>query len=296
VTTPASIVILATGPLAIVEDLGRPGLAHLGVGHSGACDEPAHRLANRIVGNRESAATLEVTVGGLAVRFTHPTWLALTGASAPVRLAGRQASFFSPLFARAGSELHLGWSSTGVRSYLAVRGGIDTRPVLGSRATDLLANLGIEALRPGSVLPVGGDIDGPIAGLDVIPTRPIDADPVLEVLPAPRPDLFADGAVEELAASIWRVSPDSNRVGLRLDGPILQRALDTELPSEGVVTGAVQVPPSGQPIVLLADHPVTGGYPVIAVVRRSSLPTAAQVRTGQHLRFRITRPNGMSPR
>lgn len=295
-TSPATILILAPGPLTTVQDLGRPGLAHLGVGHSGACDESAHRLANRIVGNRESAATLEITVGGLAVRFSHPTWLALAGAPAPVSLAGRQAWFFAPLFAPAGAELRLGWSTTGVRSYLAVRGGIDVPPVLGSRATDLLANLGTAALRPGSVLPVGDDIDGPIAALDVVPTRSMDAEPVLEASPAPRSEFFADDALDDLEASTWRVSPDSNRVGLRLTGPKLHRALDSELPSEGLVTGAVQVPPSGQPIIMLADHPVTGGYPVIAIVRHASLPTAAQLRTGQRLRIRVVHTDGASPR
>lgn len=289
-TRPASILILASGPLTTVQDLGRPGLAHLGVGHSGACDEAAHRLANRIVGNRESAATLEITVGGLAVRFSRPTWLALAGAPAPVELAGRQASFFSPLYAPAGGEVRLGWSSAGVRSYLAVRGGVDAPQVLGSRATDLLANLGTEALRPGSVLPIGDEIGGPISTLGVVPTPPIDVAPILEALPAPRPELFADDALDMLEAATWRISPDSNRVGLRLAGPKLRRAMETELPSEGLVIGAVQVPPSGQPIVMLADHPVTGGYPVIAVLRHASLPAAAQLRTGQQLRFRVIRP------
>ncbi len=288
-TTRASVRVLAPGPLTTIQDLGRPGLAHLGVGHSGACDQPAHRLANRIVGNRESAATLEITVGGLAVRFSHPTWMALAGAPAPLTLAGRAQSFFCPLFGPAGSELRVGWSTTGARSYLAVRGGIDVARVLGSRSTDLLTRLGPAALRSGTVLPVGDEIDGPIPAIDLVPTQPIDSDAILNALPAPRPELFTAGALDLLGRATWSVSTDSDRAGIRLDGPRLHRAGDTELPSEGVVTGAIQVPPSGRPIVLLTDHPVTGGYPVIAILRHASLPTAAQLRVGQQLRFRLTR-------
>ena len=281
--------VLEPGPLTTVQDLGRAGLAHLGVGHSGACDRPAIRLANRIVGNRESAAALEVTIGGLAVRFSHGTWVAFTGAWAPLTVDGRAESFFGPVFAPAGGELRVGFSHEGMRSYLAVRGGVDVPPVLGSRSTDLLTGIGPSVLRAGDVVVVGDEMDGAVAAIDLVPTRAIDSEPVLELALGPRPEWFTTDAVEKLVDATWKVSQDSNRIGVRLIGPMLERAQLGELPSEGLVAGAIQIPPSGQPVLFLADHPVTGGYPVIAIRRAASLPAAAQLRLGQRLHFRVAR-------
>ncbi len=286
-TTRATMRVLESGPLTTVQDLGRAGLAHLGVGHSGACDQPAIRLANRIVGNRESAAALEVTIGGLALRFSHSTWVAFTGARAPLTVDGRAESFFGPVFAPAGGELRMGLSKEGMRSYLAVRGGVDVPPVLGSRSTDLLTSIGPLTLRAGDVVVVGDELDGTVAGIDLIPTRPIESEPVLELVLGPRPEWFAADALEKMVGATWEVSPDSNRIGVWLIGPSIGRAHLEELPSEGLVAGAIQVPPSGQPVLFLADHPVTGGYPVIAILRHASLPAAAQLRLGQRLHFRL---------
>ena len=277
------------GPLTTVQDLGRSGLAHLGVGHSGACDQLAIRLANRIVGNRESAAALEVTIGGLGLRFSHGTWVAFTGARAPLTVDGRAGSFFGPVFAPAGGELRVGLSKEGMRSYLAVRGGVDVRPVLGSRSTDLLNGIGPSVLRAGDVVVVGDEMDGPVAAIDLVPTRAIDSEPVLGLALEPRPEWFTADALEKLVDATWEVSRDSNRIGVRLIGPMLERAQLGELPSEGLVAGAIQIPPSGQPVLFLADHPVTGGYPVIAILRQASLPAAAQLRLGQRLHFRLAR-------
>lgn len=281
----ATLRIVDPGPLTTVQDLGRGGLAYLGVGHSGACDTPAIRAGNRIVGNDESAAALEVTLGGLVIRLSHPTWVALTGAPASVSIDGAAAAFFGPLFARAGTELRMGRPERGMRSYLAVRGGVAVPAVLGSRSTDILTGIGPPLLKRGDLLFLGDEVGGPVAGLDVVPTRPIDPEPVLQLVPGPRPEWFAADALERMLEATWQVSSDSNRVGVRLTGPAIRRAVLEELPSEGLVAGAVQIPPSGQPVLLLADHPVTGGYPVLAVLREASLAVAAQLRSGQRLHF-----------
>ncbi|MEU1390365.1 MULTISPECIES: biotin-dependent carboxyltransferase family protein [unclassified Nonomuraea] len=274
------IEVIAPGPYATVQDLGRPGLAHLGVPRSGAADAPSLRLANRLVGNREDAAGIEVTFGLARLRFHEGAWAALTGAPAQARMG-------VPFWVPPGGELRLGAPEWGLRTYVAVRGGIAVEPVLGSRSTDSLSGLGPEPLRAGALLPVGGFVAEEIS-VDLAPP-PGPAPAVLRVLAGPRDDWFVPGALEALCGGPYAVSQDSNRVGVRLHGPELTRARKGELPSEGMVTGAVQVPPSGQPIVFLADHPPTGGYPVIAVVRQADLPVAAQLRPGDEVRF-TTRP------
>ncbi|TDD23999.1 biotin-dependent carboxyltransferase family protein [Nonomuraea diastatica] len=307
------IEVLAPGPYATVQDLGRPGYAHLGVPHSGAADVPSLRLANRLVGNAERLAGIELTFGGAWLRFHDGGWAALAGAPVAVtiasggalggtldgkgrgpheavRRAGARAGMGVPFWVPAGAELRLGTPAWGLRTYLAVRGGIAAEPVLGSRSTDSLSGLGPEPLRAGALLPVGpargdtaaGTVTGIVADLAPLPgPRPA----VLRVMPGPRDDWFTPDAPQELCGGPYVVSQDSNRVGVRLSGPELVRAKEGELPSEGVVAGAVQVPPSGQPIVFLADHPPTGGYPVIAVVTTADLPVAAQLRPGDEVRF-----------
>ncbi|MGP3959050.1 biotin-dependent carboxyltransferase family protein [Nonomuraea sp. 3N208] len=279
------IEVLAPGPYATVQDLGRPGYAHLGVPHSGAADAASLRLANRLVGNAEGTAGIELTFGMARLRFRAGAWVALAGAAVPagpVQGAGMGVPFWVP----EGAELRLGMPEWGLRTYLAVRGGIAVEPVLGSRSTDSLSGLGPEPLRAGTLLPVGRP-EGVIS-VDLAPL-PEPRPAVLRVLPGPRDDWFAHEALEEMCARPYTVSQDSNRVGVRLRGPELARAKEGELPSEGMVAGAVQVPPSGQPIVFLADHPPTGGYPVIAVVRAADLAVAAQLRPGDEVRF-TTRP------
>jgi biotin-dependent carboxylase-like uncharacterized protein len=273
------IEILATGPLATVQDLGRPGHAALGVGASGAADRRSLRLANRLVGNPEGAAAIEVTFGGLAVRVHDRMIVALAGA--PCAGVAMQA----PMYLAPGAEVRLGAPESGLRTYLAVAGGIDAEPVLGSRATDTLAGLGPDPLRAGDRLAVGTHRGEP-PGVDVAAVAPPAADPVLRVLPGPRADWFGPDGLERLCARAWTVSPRSNRVGMRLDGEPLERSRAGELPSEGMVEGALQIPPDGRPVLLLADHPVTGGYPVIAVVEEDDIPLAAQARPGARIRFR----------
>jgi biotin-dependent carboxylase-like uncharacterized protein len=286
------IEVRAPGPYATVQDLGRRGYAHLGVPCSGAADEASLRLANRLVGNPEGAAGIELTYGGARLVFHAGAWVAVTGAPCPLSVrspdpvaAGGVGSGV-PFWVAAGSELRFGTPVWGLRTYLAVRGGVAVEPVLGSRSTDSLSGLGPPPLRQGTVLPVGSAGGLVEISVDLAPpARPRDA--VLRIVPGPRDDWFAPGAPAELCAEPYEVSQDSNRVGVRLRGRELARAREGELPSEGMVTGAVQVPPSGQPIVFLADHPPTGGYPVIGVVRTADLPIAAQLRPGDKVRFTV---------
>ena len=280
------IEVLRTGPLTTVQDLGRPGYAHLGVGTSGAADRPSLLLANRLVGNPEGRAVLETTFGGLAVRFAVGATLAVTGAPLSVRVDGREQGDNAPVHVAAGSVVELGVPMVGVRSYLAVRGGIHVPKVLGSRSTDLLAQLGPHRLGPGDRLPVGRG-RGRRPDVDHAVVRHLPDEPVLRVVPGPRVDWFTEAAWRALGSSVFEVSDRADRVGVRLVGPGLERARDGELLSEGLVEGAVQVPPDGHPVVFLADHPVTGGYPVIAVVHPADLPLAAQARPGGRLRFAL---------
>ncbi len=284
--------VLATGALALVEDLGRPGLAASGVGCSGAADRASLRLGNRLVANPEDAAAIEVVFGGLAVRAgqgnRRPLTVALTGAAAPADVDGTPVGHHALLTLRPGQVLRLATPPTGLRTYVAVRGGIAVRPVLGSRSTDVLAGLGPPALEPGHELPVGVEPAG-VPLLDVAPVAPPPGGTVLlRAMAGPRADRLTDLA--DLTCATWTASSRSDRVGMRLEGAKLERTGSGELPSEGMVRGALQVPPGGEPVLFLADHPVTGGYPVAAVVLDADVDRAAQVRPGQAVRFRLVPP------
>lgn len=275
-----SVTIVASGPLTTVQDEGRPGQAWLGVTRSGACDRASSRLANRLVGNLPDAAVLEVTMGGLRLRADTDVVVVTTGA----RCADAP-GHNGPLHLRAGDELVLPPPVAGLRTYVGLRGGIDLPPVLGSRSTDLLSGLGPAQLRDGDVLPLGVPCH-PLPGVDLAPVRePAATDLTVRASEGPRWSWFTAAAQDALSGSPYRVTGSSSRIGLRLDGRALERSERAELPSEGVVRGAVQVPPSGQPVLLLADHPVTGGYPVIAYVDDADVDRCAQLRPGQALSF-----------
>ncbi|WBB73583.1 biotin-dependent carboxyltransferase family protein [Micromonospora sp. WMMD1128] len=276
------IEVLRAGALTTVQDQGRPGWAHLGVPRSGALDPAALRLANRLVGNPEHAAGLEITLTGCALRLTRAVTVALTGAPADVQVGQRPGDVGRPLSLPAGAVLRVGPARAGVRTWLAVSGGIAVEPVLGSRSTDTLSGLGPPPLRDGDRLTLGTP-SGPPAPVDLTVTRPVPTELRLDVEPGPRQDWFTPAALDLLRRAAYTVAPDSNRVGARLAGAALPRAVAGELPSEGLVLGAVQVPPDGQPLVFLADHPTTGGYPVIAVVR--DVAPLAQARPGTTVRF-----------
>jgi biotin-dependent carboxylase-like uncharacterized protein len=280
-----AVTVLATGPLTTVQDAGRSGQAALGIGRSGACDRRSYRLANRLVGNPVDAAVLEVTFGGLALQAHRDLFVVTTGARCPGSFAHN-----APTLLRAGSGLRLGVPISGLRTYVGIRGGIAVEPVLGSRSTDVLSGLGPAVVSKGDVLPVG--VPGPpMPGVDIAAmAEPEHGELTVRMLPGPRRDWLADNAWATLTGQPYTVTSQSNRIGLRLDGLPLERTRTGELPSEGIVRGALQVPPSGRPVLFLADHPVTGGYPVVGYVADDDVDLCAQLRPGQTLWFRGTRP------
>jgi biotin-dependent carboxylase-like uncharacterized protein len=284
-----SVVVEDAGALTTVQDAGRPGLAHLGVPRSGWLDGPAARLANRLVGNDDDAAVLENLLGGLVLRCERALVVAVTGARVDVRVDGRQVDAAAGVHLRAGAVLSLGRPTWGLRSYVALAGGVDVPTELGSRSTDTLSGLGPDPLRAGDRVALGAPSGPPGAGEQVPPasTSPV----VLRCLPGPRADWCPSGLEGRLDAASYVAGNDSDRVGLRLEGEALARR-DGELPSEGVVLGAVQLPPDGQPVVFLNDHPTTGGYPVVAVVVGADLPRCAQVRPGDAVRLSPRRADG----
>jgi biotin-dependent carboxylase-like uncharacterized protein len=280
--------VVEPGLRSLVQDSGRLGWAHLGVSRSGAADRPAMALANRLVGNDQPAAVVEVTNGGLELWFDAPTWIAVTGAPLTVRVGSRARWTHEALAVGAEQAVRLEMPRRGLRSYLAVRGGVMVDPVLGSRSTDLMSGLGPAPLGSGDVLPVGTP-RGPVPVADVVaapvPAAP-DEDVVLPVLLGPRANWFGPEAVDLLIGERFEVTADSDRIGVRLAGPTLPRQIHEELVSEGVVEGSLQAPPGGRLTLFGPDHPVTGGYPVIAVVPSHALAPVAQLRPGQCVRFR----------
>lgn len=282
----AGLEVLETGPLALVEDLGRPGFGEYGVGPSGAADRGSLRRANRLVGNAEGEAAVEVTLGGLVFRARSDLILAVTGAPVPITVGGRAEPPNALIRVVCGQTVSLGFAEHGLRSYVAVRGGIDVPHVLGSRSSDVLADIGPPPVQAGTVLDVG-PASIPLPDTGIAPVAPVSAtDLSLRVIPGPRDDWFTPAAFDVLWSEPFTVEPDSNRIGLRLSGPELPRRIRHELPSEGVAVGSLQIPPSGRMTLFLADHPVTGGYPVIAVVASDDLDRAAQARPGQRMMFR----------
>jgi biotin-dependent carboxylase-like uncharacterized protein len=288
--------VIDPGPSTTVQDRGRAGHGHEGVPPSGALDGPAYARANRLVGNPAGAAGLETTLRGprVLVGGAGVLHLAVTGAPAPLWVDGRPAAIDAAVAVRSGAVVEIGACSSGVRSYVAFAGGLDVPETLGSRSTDVLSGLGPDVLAAGDRLAVGPP--GRVPAVDLAPASApgVGAAGVLEVVPGPRLDRLAPDAAAELLSARWVVSATGNRIGLRLTGPVLAWAETGELPPEAVVTGAVQVPPGGQPIVFLRDHPVTGGYPVVAVVTDRSLPVAAQARPGDTIRFvAVPPPSGL---
>ena len=245
-----------------------------------------------MLANPEDAAAVEVTFGGLTLRacsdLAAPLTVAISGAPAPADVDGTPVGHHALVTLRAGQSLRLGVPACGMRSYVGVRGGIAVHPVLGSRSTDTLSGIGPDPLADGDVLPVGPEPPG-LPVLDVAPVTAPAAGPVtLRAVLGPRADRIADTAA--LATTTWTVSARSDRIGMRLEGGRLEHAGEGELPSEGMVRGCVQVPPGGQPVLFLADHPVTGGDPVVAVVLDADVDRAAQARPGQTVRFRVVDP------
>ena len=320
-TSRPALEALSPGPLALIEDAGRPGRASIGVSRSGAFDRGALQRANRAVGNPSGAAALEILLGPLALRATAPTVVAVSGAQAPVRI-GRgddevgdvelpaDVSRERALALDPGDRIEVGPAADGLRLVLAVRGGItqvrrqdpaddELLEVLGARSRDTLSDLGPDPLQAGDLLLVAPErgLDAVPAAGDAVPSSSAehpDEDTIrIAVLIGPRAELLGDEAVEALLGTDWTVRPDSDRVGVRLDGPALPVPPGAaSVPSEPMLPGAVQVPPSGLPVVFGPDHPTTGGYPVIAVLTRTGLDRLAQAGPGTRLRFVTTDGDG----
>ncbi len=290
----SGVSVVSPGAQSLIQDLGRFGYADLGVSEAGALDAPAMTAANRLAGNRPNDAVVETAMGGLTIKAHGDQVVAVTGASSSLTIKGtantRSAPLETPFALLDGEQLTIGPARRGLRNYVAIRGGIDVPEVLGSRATDTMSGLGPEPLAAGSFIPVAEAPPtsvvahpGPAADEPSADEGPVTVD----IVPGPRDDWFDQAAFESLCNQDWGVTPKSNRVGLRLDGTPLERAASGELPSEGTVAGSIQMPPSGLPVLFLADHPVTGGYPVIAVVTHRDLGKVAQIPPGGTIRFRV---------
>jgi biotin-dependent carboxylase-like uncharacterized protein len=306
----AGLAVRKPGLQATMQDLGRPGFASLGVSSAGAMDRGALRRANRLVGNAEGAAGIELLFGGLELEALTDQVLAVAGAAVPLQItpgadskedrhrttAARHPACDAPFALLAGERLTVGTPTAGLRSYIGVRGGLGGPDALGSRSTDTMSGIGPELLEAGTILPVHAAKPGSVVGHPEVSPLPIqDGATVLRVVPGPRQDWFSTDTLQDFLAQEWTVTPKSNRIGLRLNGQPLSRSRDGELASEGTVRGAVQVPPEGQPVLFLSDHPVTGGYPVIAVVVHADLDKAAQLPPGTTVRFTAAAPPAELP-
>ncbi|MGH8213045.1 MAG: biotin-dependent carboxyltransferase family protein [Rhodanobacteraceae bacterium] len=285
-----TIEVLKPGLLTTPQDSGRIGFAHLGIGRAGAFDVPAFRLANALTGNTGDACALELTLLGPMMRFHRDAWITITGAPLPVQIDGAERPMWSPLFIRAGQMLALGAMRTGCRAYLAVQGGFDFEPVLGSRSLDVNAALGPlpGPLRASDVLRIGGTgngIRGAKANWSIDPRPWFDPGSPLRLLPGTHTHLLDPDSRGALHSHAFEVANDSNRVGVRLNGPRLRLAKSVELVSEACIEGTLQLPPSGEPIALGVEHPVSGGYPRIGQIVAIDLPRLAQRRPGDALRF-----------
>ncbi|WP_429390502.1 5-oxoprolinase/urea amidolyase family protein [Paenarthrobacter sp. TE4293] len=296
--------ILTPGAQSLIQDLGRRGYGPLGVSAAGALDRASLRRANRLVGNAASAAAIESVNGGLTVEAIGDQVMAVAGAPTTLTIespswvesgdgdaqpgAQRTVPMAAPFALLDGEVLTVGAPESGFRNYVAIRGGVDALEVLGSRSADTMSGIGPAPLTIGQALPVGEATASTAVGSpELQPDFPGQGVTVLDVVPGPRADWFDAEALESLCSQEWLVTPQSNRVGMRLDGTPLQRTREGELPSEGTMAGALQIPPAGLPVLFLADHPITGGYPVIGVVREEHLDLAAQVPIGGRIRFRL---------
>lgn len=280
--------VLSPGALATIQDLGREGYQRLGVPISGAVDAVAHEIANRLAGNAPDAACVEITLGGAAFDVLEPSVIAVAGADLGATLNRSPLPMWMSVFVRAGQRVEFeGRTARGARAYVAIAGGIDVPLVLGSRSTYLPGGLGGlkgRALREGALIRAGrAQHDHVRITGRAWPSQP-DYTPMIRILPGPHAGWF-DSAELTLATQPWRLSATSNRIGLRLDGARLERRVERDVTSFGVFPGVIQVPPDGQPILLMADAQPTGGYPVAAVVIQADLHRAAQLLPGDEIRF-----------
>ena len=283
----AALTVIRAGMLTTVQDLGRWGYQHLGVPVAGPMDWYSHRFANRLVNNEDAAAALEVTLLGPEVTTDADVTCAVAGATFQLTVDDQPASHSAPFVLRRGQRLRFHTRTSGARATLAIAGGIDVPAVLESRATSLTSRMGPFggcALRPGDLLPVGSMrlVDGATRG------RPLpltSGGAKLRVMAGPHQSEFTREALDTFYQARYIVTPESNRMGYRLHGSVLARADDTEMLSDATPIGSIQVPPSGLPILLMADRQTTGGYPKIATVITADLPLAGQLAPGDWIEF-----------
>jgi KipI family sensor histidine kinase inhibitor len=278
----------------LIQDEGRLHQSRLGVGSAGAMDLSAMHSANRIVGNPSHTPVIELLNGGLKAKMQNSAVLAITGAESDIHVKfadGQQAIFpsYQAIALDQGDEFHIQTPSAGLRNYLAIRGGIQVKPVLNSCSFDSLAVLGPEPLKMGDVLYQAQAISSNISLSEIPrPNLPKVGECVeLDIVMGPRTHWFDAASIEKLTQQQWLVTQESNRVGLRLLGAEpLTRSITHELESEGTCIGALQIPPSGQPVLFMNDHPLTGGYPVIAAVAKHHWDLVAQIPAGCHIKFK----------
>jgi biotin-dependent carboxylase-like uncharacterized protein len=289
----SDLAVVEPGLLTTVQDLGRPGYQRVGVPPSGPMDRAAFVLANRLVGNPDGAAALECTMKGPRLEFRGETVVAVTGAEMSVTLNGRAAPAWTAVRVQPGDVLAVGMAVAGCRAYLALAGGLDLPPVLGSRATYLRGRLGgVEgrALRKGDVLPLGSPAPAPARrAARTVPAgrRPAyPAEVECRVVLGPQADRFTAGGIAAFLAGPYEVTPQADRMGYRLKGPPIAHARGHDIVSDGIPLGGIQVPGEQQPIVLLVDRQTTGGYTKIATVISADIGRIGQTRPGQRVRFR----------
>jgi biotin-dependent carboxylase-like uncharacterized protein len=275
-----TLVVVSAGPATTVQDLGRAGYAHLGVSPAGAADPRSLARANILVGNAAGTPAFEAALRGPALTCDRPVTIAVSGARCR---AGEGPHRLEP-----GAVFDVGPLRGGLRAYIAVAGGLAVAPVLGSASTDIRCLLGPPPVRDGDRFDLGGAAPAAAPAPEPVP---LDRPVWLPVRPGPRPDRCPPAAWAALLDRDWAVGLAASRTGFRLAGPALP-ASEQGWPSEGVIAGAVQLPPDGQPIVLLCEHPTTGGYPVVAVVTADGLPVAGQLRPGDAVRFRSSGGTG----
>jgi antagonist of KipI len=296
----ASLRVITPGMLTTIQDRGRWGWQSRGVPVAGPMDPYSHRLANALAGNEPDAAALEVTLVGPEVEFDDDRVAAVTGADFDLSLDGRSTPLNAPFDVPAGSILHFGARRRGARAYLAIAGGIDVPPVLESRSTHLpsaMGGCGGRPLRAGDRLPLGKRERGkrgrtPFSTSSTKkeygPFFVSEGHATVRILPGPQLDRFAAGALDVLQSAPFVVGTASNRMGFRLQGPTLRHAAGAEMLSDGTPLGALQVPASGQPILLMADRQTTGGYPSIATVISADIGLAGQLAPGDSISFVVS--------
>ena len=288
------VVVVKPGMLTTIQDSGRWGLQSRGVPVAGPMDAVSHRLANALVRNAPTAAGLEITLLGPELEFDDERVVAITGAHFDLSLDGRTMPSNAPFIVSAGARLRFGARRLGARAYLAISGGIAVPPTLGSRATHLISamgGIGGRAIRARDRLPLGDATGVPSAAGQSSPIVPLpDRHARIRVLPGPQAELFSSEALDVLQSAPYVIAQNSDRMGFRLEGPRLTHWRGADIISDATPLGVLQVPASGQPILLMADRQTTGGYPKIATVIAADIPIAGQLGPSDTITFAVCTP------